>query len=91
MYEIDPSVFTSGVLRHESSNGLFLLADSNVCPEIPFVREGREDLQPTLVYVTSPITGNDSNGRILESSFQGTHNTFTMNPWTLFELELMKV
>ena len=93
VYEIpERAVNDINVLLHEQMKGVYLLVDGNETSSLPFVRTSRTDLQATLIYVTSskPNSINArSMERILESSYQNAHKTFIMNPWTMFELELV--
>ena len=87
-FELDDGALDCYLLIRKGSEGLYILADANAVDAIPLINYGaRKGFRPTLVYATSSMDY-ESNKR-LEQNLDRFFLTFIMNPWTLFELELV--
>ena len=88
MFKIQESILDMNLLESEMFKSLYVLADANssVDNEIPLIGQ-THNFSPTLIYATSHIDA--PTDKILEQSYNNGQTVFVMNPWTLFELELL--
>lgn len=77
----------SGLLKNPGARGLFVLVDGNWTNEVPFIKKAGSQLKPTVVFATSPKL--NLIWKSLSDQMQDAYKVFVMNPWTLFELEMM--
>ena len=86
VYKLDPRD-VDDFCTTEASKNVYFLADANTISTIPLIASTNQNFQPTLIFATSPK--DDQLEKVLEQSFHNNHLTFIMNPWTLFEIELL--
>ena len=84
VYRLDPKV-VDGFCMTEESKDVYFLADANTVSEIPLIRS--QQFLSNLIFATSPK--DNQLGRTLEMNIHNKHLAFIMNPWTLFEIELL--
>ena len=88
VYKVKISILNSNILDWEMSRNLYILADANtsVDNKIPLIWK-TQNFRPTLIYATSYRDYNTD--KILQQNYNNAQSVFVMNPWTLFELELL--
>ena len=88
VFRLHDNALVNNFLGSEASQGLYILADANTVKPIPLIKRVlHNSFRPTLVYAASP--NDEESSKLLEQNLNYAFHTFIMNPWTLFELELV--
>ena len=87
VWNVSAYAFTHELLTTPAFRDIVVICDENLHSQLPFVRQVGGEFSGLLVFITSPKLSNID--KDLESNWQSEYETFIMNPWTMFEMELM--
>ena len=85
IWNISHKKFEWELLTSPALRDIPIICDANRYEKLPYVED--ETFAGSLIFITSPKLSNIR--KELESNLQGRVSYFVMNPWTMFEMELM--
>ena len=87
VYAIPQRDLTANLLMDKDFKGVYFLVDANTENALPEIFYFKGSFMWTLIYASSPKDNEVT--KALQQNYSSRYLTFTMNPWTLFEIELV--
>ena len=87
VYAIPQKELTANILMDEDWKGVYFLADANSDGALNDIFYFSDPYTWTLIYASSPEDVDVTEA--LRSNFSSRYMVFVMNPWTLFDMELV--